>query len=71
MNMDIYHLNKEERAQQLADALEDCLVDNGFKIEGLMSRGGVLRVTDYIRGEFIELDILGDSIENVKVRVHK
>lgn len=68
MNLDIYHLNKEERAEQIAGALETALVDNALT---LTIDGGKLYAVDFIRGDFHELKISGNGIETITVEAIK
>jgi len=66
--MDIFNLNKEERAEQIAGVLEMALVDNMFS---LTIDGGKLYAVDFIRGDFHELKISGNGIETITVEAVK
>lgn len=65
MNLDIYNMNKEERADQIAEALETALVDNALT---LTVHNGEINAIDFVRGEYVPLKFEGETIENIKVK---
>tara|TARA_R100000781_G_scaffold96597_1_gene60585 strand:+ start:319 stop:522 length:204 start_codon:yes stop_codon:yes gene_type:complete len=65
MDLDIYNMNKKERADQIAGALETALIDNALM---LTVHNGEINAIDFVRGEYVPLKFEGKTIENIKVK---
>ena len=58
-------MNKKERADQIAGALETALIDNALM---LTVHNGEINAIDFVRGEYVPLKFEGKTIENIKVK---
>ena len=65
MDLDIYNMNKEARANQIAGVLETALIDNALT---LTVHKGEINAIDFVRGEYVPLKFEGKTIENIKVK---